>query len=167
MYVSGDIGYDNDGYFMFDISAIPGGQVVTSATLVTKSHKNETTGGNSYLYSVAGDSWDEQTITYNNAPSAGSLLSTYYVSGTTEGGGAGVPELHSHDVTSYVSASYAGDDDLISFAVTGAAGTFIRTKEDSLQRDIPSVELTVVYDVPEPMTIALLGLGGLFLRRRK
>jgi hypothetical protein len=30
--------------------------------------------------------------------------------------------------------------------------------------DVPALELTVI---PEPMTLALLGLGGLFLRRRK
>ena len=169
MYISGLSGYDRDGYFMFDTSAIPAGQTITSASLTTKIHVNSTTGDTADFYSVANDSWDESTITYNNAPAAGSTaLFSIYVNGTgVEGGVAGSPQVDSTDVTSYVASSYAGSDSLISFAATGGiGGLFIRSKEDSLGRDIPSVELTVNY-VPEPMTIALLGLGGLFLRKRK
>jgi len=84
---------------------------------------------------------------------------------------------------SQVGETIAAGQVLMSFEVTaGAAGTTITvadfngtnpysppptpvaTKWNSVETTLSPLEITVV---PEPMTMALLGLGGLFIRRRR
>ena len=60
------------------------------------------------------------------------------------------------------------DTDVIIQLFAGAGG--VDYDEGGGYVDIPVgtlIDSVIVHQVPEPMTIALLGLGGLFLRRRK
>ena len=169
MLFSADEAGNDNSFFMFDISAIPAGQTIDSASLKTDVRYDFVSTVNVDIYAVGSDTWDENTLTWNNKPAYGSSLASFAITGNT----SGIAQTFNHDITTYVSASYGGSDDLLSFGIDhdGSTGAFIRTKEDTAgpggtPRDWPMLELTVTY-TPEPMTIALLGLGGLFLRRRK
>lgn len=62
----------------------------------------------------------------------------------------------------YVDVTYTGGTQVVSLVgCTGFGGSF----DDNFAT--PTFSTGVVTLVPEPMTIALLGLGGLLLRRRK
>ena len=86
-----------------------------------------------------------------------SLLDTYYLPDGFFMVGANAPA--SQDLT-------AGD--WVTFDLTNvgtAAGDFINI--NILDGSLNLVSNTPIEVIPEPMTMALLGLGGLFLRRRK
>ena len=38
---------------------------------------------------------------------------------------------------------------------------------DDMTNEVTAVDSVIIHNIPEPMTVLLLGLGGLFLRRRK
>jgi hypothetical protein len=93
---------DERAWLQFDLSGIPAGATITSATLEMTAWKAQ--GGNLTVsaHSASDDSWSESGINWNNQPTIGSALdSTTLVSGQT---GA-----YSWDVTSYVQTEYAGD----------------------------------------------------------
>jgi len=77
------------------------------------------------------------------------------------GGGLGMG-LNSGPVVGFVDVQYTGGTQLVSIAgALGFGGSY-----DSNAKT-PDFSAAVVEIIPEPMTIALLGLGGLFLLRRR
>jgi len=87
------------GLVKFDLSSISG-QISSAAIELTGA--NAATGGNVSIYSIANDNWDEETVTYSNAPAKGSLL------GSSSLGAAGT--VYSIDITNFVVAEQSGDD---------------------------------------------------------
>ncbi len=67
-----------------------------------------------------------------------------------------------YQIIGYVEVSYTGGTQIVSLAAgQGIAGSYC------CDYTVPAFSTGVVTIVPEPMTIALLGLGGLLLRSRK
>jgi hypothetical protein len=121
-----------------------------------------------------GDSWDESTITYNTAPgmlpatlgnyaldlAAVTLLGTI----ATPAAGDPYPVRFSSNPTDLPLADFLGADtnNLVTFIFIGTNNEGeIASKE---HETFMAPTLTVV---PEPATLALLGLGSLVLRRRR
>ena len=90
---------DKIGFVKFDLSGIS--DPIISATLELTG-KDDATGGNVSVYSIADDNWDETTITYNNAPAKGTLLG--YSSLGTPG------TVYSIDVSGFVISEKSGDN---------------------------------------------------------
>jgi hypothetical protein len=86
-------------YIKFDLSSIPAGSTINSATLRLKcgGYANEVTHS---VYKVTGDNWNESTLKWNNMPSvAGTATATISVGGTG---------WHEWTVTSDVSSWVSG-----------------------------------------------------------
>ena len=64
--------------------------------------------------------------------------------------------------TGYIDIAFTGGTQLVSLSAGQSFGGSMDTGFG-----VPTFSQGVVTIVPEPMTLALLGLGGLFLRRRK
>jgi hypothetical protein len=93
---------DERAWLQFDLSSLPAGATITSATLEMTAWKAQ--GGDMAVsaHSASDDSWSESGVTWNNQPTIGSALdTTTLVSGQT---GA-----YNWDVTSYIQSEYAGD----------------------------------------------------------
>ena len=86
-YCAGATGWDTRAYLRFDISSIPSGATINSATLNAKVQYGPSTGYDLYIKdnmltdvkAVSGDSWLENELTWNNAPAVGSTLDTTMV----------------------------------------------------------------------------------------
>jgi len=77
------VGERTDGIIQFDLSAIPPLQNVTAATFTM--HAQQQNGGqNAIDLSVNGAAWDENTVTFNNAPAFGAVVAT--APGVPQGG---------------------------------------------------------------------------------
>ncbi|MCK5565764.1 MAG: PEP-CTERM sorting domain-containing protein [Planctomycetes bacterium] len=83
-----------------------------------------------------------------------------YVPGTALGLPNGY-DLANLTVTDGSPTSFLGIGDVLTFDVTGAVPYTVVVWDSAF------TELASATIVPEPMTMGLLGLGGLFLRRRK
>ncbi len=92
-----------NSYLQFDMQGVTG--AVTNATLRLYLQSNSSTGLN--IYEVADNNWQENTITYSNAPTMGSLINN--------SGGLTANNWVDIDVTSYV----AGNG-LVSFALASS-----------------------------------------------
>jgi hypothetical protein len=155
----------------FDLSAIGANQVIDSANL-----RLEYRADNSYLASLevremADGTWTEDDLNGTIAePLIGNVLGT----GTFTYINNAAWDVFNFDVTSYVQAG-AGDF-IVSFAVTavdldtsgsGTLRALGRSKEHSTE-SFRKAKLTVTHSlIPEPATLAFLGLGGLAMLRRR
>lgn len=108
-------------YLQFDLNGqIPAGATVTSAKL--KLYCWRAQGGNmdTYVYGID-DSWSESTITWNNQPSAGTLLDTVSLFNGQTG------TWYEWDVSAFVSGETAGD---------GVASLMIRSVIENSTTDL-------------------------------
>ena len=122
-------------YLNFDLPTING--VIESAVL---HFSGQIASGSAFDIEVYGttDSWNESTITWNNAPAAGSLVGAVDISGA----GFNAYQL---DVTAFVAAEVAGDGS-VSFMLGDAEETNsmadLRSKESNI--DVPYLEIVYV-----------------------
>ena len=159
------VGYNPEitrSYLKFDLSAIPAGQSIMSAVLRLNTN---------YLldspvigaYYLGNDNWSESTLTWNNAPTNFSVLPT------------NTQSISTGDVfwtvKSDVSQVY-GDDDIYSVVMKLTHELIPGTKAGFSSKEVGGAfvqpYLTIEYQpIPEPATLLLLTLGGLFLRKQK
>jgi 2',3'-cyclic-nucleotide 2'-phosphodiesterase (5'-nucleotidase family) len=93
---------DERAWLKFDLSALPAGATITSASLEMTAWKAQ--GGDLAVsaHASSDDSWTEGGLNWNNQPAIGSQLDTTTLT-------SGVTGLYTWDVTSLVQSEYAGD----------------------------------------------------------
>ena len=134
------------------------------------------------VYGILDDSWDQGSITWNNAPEndTGSLflmepgaqfLGTFSTFGTAAGD---LISFSSPELVAFIQGG--GVDGLLTLAITRdtpeslLGANYVHTLSSSEYSGVPAgpmLHLTGVSLIPEPGTLCLLGLGGLLLRRRR
>lgn len=155
-----DTGVDITGHIQFDVSGFGAG-TVTSATLRLFHDFN---GQNGVTYNVhrVVDAWDEGTLTYNNRPDLAVATSA---SLTIADFSTGV--WREFDVTALVQAWVDGAEANNGMALkrdpNSSPWCYFRSKEN-LDGNNPEL---VVNVVPEPASMAALGLGAAALLRRR
>ena len=101
-------------------------------------------------------------------PVAGSAVQAAGIVDQTAAGYAGYYMLNMGTTTA---GGYVVGDQIATITLTGlAAGTYEFYTYDPVGWSttyVPTDTFTLTVDVPEPITMGILGLGGLFLRRRK
>ncbi len=97
-------------FVKLSLTNIPVGLQITSAKLYLRCY-NLDVSRNIEVYVVEDDSWSEDTITWNNKPPLGKLLSTSYVDSRDA--------VFEWDITSFVKSEYAGDK-IVSLCVKDA-----------------------------------------------
>lgn len=180
LYVGSESAGDSAVLLKFDISSIPVSQIILSATVSLDFDgqvRSDGTASTIRGYKLLTDFVDDSSIQMSDW-SAGPMLGTPGTDfGTTElfnlaAPGSTNPGRVDKSITSLVQDWYTNG------GVTGlyimmdhlASGQNMQKCDGHYGATQPSDHgcyLTVTYEIPEPMTIALLGLGSMFLRRRK
>ena len=172
------------GYLRFDLSGISGDMSGATLGLYLTSGKRDRTLSIYGLSNESLDNWDEATISYNNAPgmiaNPPTPLAQYAINAdltkvadlpvTTAVG------LHESDVSALMDTFLANNtNDMATFVViyeTTSADTnpdwWFATKESvAANPTLMAPTLTLPNAIPEPVTLALLGLGSVVLLRRR
>ena len=111
-YPSDNHGYDTSlrvksdsrtrrSYLRFDLSSIPNGKTVATVKLYLYCTLADANPNVQVYVHGTGDNWDESSITWNNAPAVGSLITSISVGGTGR--------YYCWDITPYGRAEYSGD----------------------------------------------------------
>jgi PKD repeat protein len=88
-------------YLKYDLNSVPSGKSVTSVKLYLYcTYKSWNPSIEIYVHET-GDSWDEASITWNNAPAVDSFITSILVNGTGQ--------YYCWDITSYGQTQYFGD----------------------------------------------------------
>lgn len=111
---SGTADNDRMGFVKFDLSSIPGS--VASAKIRLKV-QNDDPGSSHDLNLVSDDSWSENSITWDNRPSSGSLLGTQVV--------PSIGEWLEIDVTDAVNTELSGDGSISVSITESTVNTFV------------------------------------------
>ncbi len=151
-------------YLKFGLDSIPDGATITSATIyLYKPYVNTNNDFIAGIYNVDNDSWTENTITWNNKPDT-ATTATDNQSITS----ANV-QWYSWDVTTLVTSNNINGDDILSLCLKeNPQQTTINTWTAFASSNYATLEyhpyITITYtNVPEPVTISLLGIGGIGL----
>ncbi len=88
-------------YLKFDLSSIPEGKTVTSVRLYLYCTYSDASPSVEVYVHETGDGWNEGSITWNNAPAVGSLITSTTIYGTGQ--------FYCWDITPYGQAEYLGD----------------------------------------------------------
>ena len=132
---SSDEHYTRHSFLRFDLAGFQASSI-DNATFKAYVHSHQTPGISVplKLYSVFDDTWDEDTITWNNQPSAVTLLGTVNVSDV------GPVEF---DITSQL-AEELNSDNLLSLVLLDDSGTnqMLQLRSRTRENDQPSLEIT-------------------------
>lgn len=88
-------------YLKFDLSSIPNGKTVTSVRIYLYCTYMDFNPSVEIYAHETGDNWYESSITWNNAPAVGSLITSISVGGTGQ--------YYCWDITAYGQTQYSGD----------------------------------------------------------
>jgi len=88
-------------YLKFDLNAIPDGKSITSVKLYLYCTYSDYHPSVEIYVHETGDNWNEASITWNNAPAVGSLITSILVDGTGQ--------YYCWDITPYGQTEYSGD----------------------------------------------------------
>ncbi len=152
-------------YLKFSLTSLPDDVVVTSAVLYLMENGNLPNNSLTVsTYAVTDDSWSASTLTWNNKPDTAATSTSDTVISTTAN-----LQWYSWNITSLVSTNNAEADDILSVCLkenpeqttTDTWAMFVSTR-DSNTSYYPYLVITYT-NVPEPVTISLLGIGGIGL----
>jgi hypothetical protein len=172
-------------YLRFDLSGITDPEV-SGATLSMQTRTSASKTGN-YSLSVYAlvdntlDGWTENTLCYNNAPgmlaaaigtysmdsAKLTLVGNYTFTNPNTSSGPFVSNTTSLPLDSFINAELATGNKILTLVILEPLNqttqdVYFYTKENSQGMIAP----TLTMNTPEPMTLAVLGLGGLFIRRK-
>jgi hypothetical protein len=88
-------------YLKFDLSSVPNGKTITSVKLYLYCTYADSNPSIQVYAHETDDSWDETSITWNNAPAVGSLITSISIGGTGQ--------YYCWDITPYGQTQYSGD----------------------------------------------------------
>jgi hypothetical protein len=135
--------YTRHAFIQFDLSGYTASSAEMAVLDMTvHSHDSPGTTVPLELYAVDDDSWDENTITWNNAPAPGILLGVVNVSDKGP---------ISFDITDYVEAELAGDK-RVSLVLLDNSGTNerIKIRSRTAENDPPTLTLLAAADECTP-----------------
>ncbi|MEM6504578.1 MAG: DNRLRE domain-containing protein [Planctomycetota bacterium] len=158
-------------YLDFDVSSVALSSVISAELDLDI---ESVSGGADLSYKVFGftsPAWDESTITWNNAPFASTSATATF--GTDLGGGTIVfasddnLTFSSTELTDFVKSS-SGTVSLIIHPTDMDGNVNLNFHSSELLNGDPNPNApTLTLTVPEPGSLALLGLGGLLIARRR
>jgi hypothetical protein len=161
---SGFTGFNRLGFFRFDLSGTPDEAFTEALFSLTLSDVIVSEASNTYeLRAVTNDTWGETTITFNNAPAAGSLLGTFTIPTTAASVGMTFT-FSSPELLSFINAQ---SDDLVSLRLwrtTENVGNESFAAREHLTLAPPTLTLTPTA-IPEPATWSMMLFGAMTLFR--
>jgi len=102
-------------YLQYDLSSIDSGATINNATLSLFGGVNGSNPANQVdAVQVPGGTFNQGTITYNNAPVIGVLINSVVVTSST-------PQVYTIDLTKYVQAEVAAGQTQVTIALVGDA----------------------------------------------
>jgi hypothetical protein len=151
-------GGNNHGLIEFDISGLPPGAVVTSATLEVYENSNCSTNQNAIEVHLNSGAWSEATVTWNNAPAYGPSV-------VTNSGETAACEVLIFDVTGPVQDWADGTTTNYGFRLTGPGSTnvvkYISSSENGTAADRPI--LRIEYQQQPTENIPTLSEWGMII----
>ena len=166
----GDLNYCLRSYIRFDIGSMAGSITDVSLNLTLTAAWSGSDYLHVQLYGLSdgdpGENWDENTITWNNAPTLGSeeVAYIYKLPDDAIGSVDSLTPLNAPALLSFLNSDTDGKVTFIAVqTIWWGQGRYWASKENE-NYAAPTLEVVV----PEPMTMSLLGVGGgLALLRRK